>query len=95
MSERMCMGNVRETLLYVRTDVCAIVIHSLHCLVHLLLTTRSLRIPAQLLNFWIIPLRWQMLYVNCVALLWNTYLSYAAHKVLEIDVDSSMEDGKK
>lgn len=34
---------------------------------------------AQMLNFTIIPKTYQILYVNCVGLLWNCILSYIAH----------------
>ena len=36
-------------------------------------------IPAQIINFRFIPLHLQVLYVNFVALIWNTYLSYISH----------------
>ena len=37
-------------------------------------------IPAQLVNFWIIPTNLRVLFANVVALAWTTYLSYASHK---------------
>lgn len=33
-------------------------------------------IPAQLINFRFVSLQWQVLYSNCIAFLWNTYLSW-------------------
>ena len=36
-------------------------------------------IPAQIINFRFIPLHLQVLFVNFVALIWNTYLSYISH----------------
>lgn len=36
----------------------------------------GLWIPAQLINFRYVPLPWQVLYSNCVAFVWNTYLSW-------------------
>eukprot|EP00210_Caulerpa_lentillifera_P002188 g2102.t1 len=40
-------------------------------------------IPAQLLNFWIVPPPLRVLFANIVALVWNTYLSYASHKKVD------------
>lgn len=37
-------------------------------------------IPSQLLNFWVVPPPLRVLFANVVALVWNTYLSYASHK---------------
>ena len=37
-------------------------------------------IPAQLVNFWVVPPPLRVLFANIVALIWTTYLSYASHK---------------
>lgn len=37
-------------------------------------------IPAQLINFWVVPPALRVLFANMVALIWTTYLSYASHK---------------
>ena len=40
----------------------------------------KLWIPAQLVNFAIVPLHFQVLFANGVALVWNTYLSHITHR---------------
>jgi len=47
-------------------------------------------IPAQALNFRYVPLQHRVLFSNCVALLWNTYLSFATHHSME---DAHMLEG--
>ena len=43
--------------------------------------------PAQFMNFTYIPNKFQVLFSNCVGLLWNIYLSHAsASKVVDSDV---------
>ena len=37
-------------------------------------------IPAQMINFALVPLQFRVLFSNVVALAWNTYLSWASHK---------------
>jgi hypothetical protein len=37
-------------------------------------------VPFQFLNFRFVPVRLQVLASNCVALAWNTYMSWAAHR---------------
>lgn len=44
------------------------------------LTNWSLWIPAQYVTFRYIPHNFQVLFVNGVAFIWNTYLSYVGHK---------------
>eukprot|EP00466_Bigelowiella_natans_P013496 jgi/Bigna1/88846/estExt_fgenesh1_pg.C_390061 len=40
----------------------------------------QLWLPANFINFGFVPLRFQVLFANGVALIWNTYLSMAAHR---------------
>ena len=43
-------------------------------------TNWGIWIPGQFLNFRFVPLNLQVLCANCIALVWNTYLSFATHK---------------
>ena len=44
--------------------------------------------PAQFVNFTYIPVKFQVLYSNCIGLLWNIYLSQAStRKVVDSDVN--------
>jgi hypothetical protein len=45
-----------------------------------LLTNYLIWVPAQLLNFRFIPAAYNVLFSNLTALVWNTYLSWSAHK---------------
>ena len=40
----------------------------------------KLWVPAQFITFRFVPLQYQVLWANSVALIWNTYLSYMAHR---------------
>ena len=40
----------------------------------------KLWVPAQLINFGLVPLHFQVLFANGVAVAWNTYLSWATHR---------------
>lgn len=42
--------------------------------------------PAQIINFNLVPLRHQALYVNTLSILWNGYVSYVEHKPLDVEV---------
>jgi hypothetical protein len=42
-------------------------------------TNWYLWIPAQLINFGLVPMQFRVLFSNVVALFWNTYLSWATH----------------
>lgn len=44
-----------------------------------LVTNWKLWVPAQLINFGVVPLHFQVLFANGVALCWNAYLSWASH----------------
>ncbi|MEW5314400.1 MAG: hypothetical protein WDW38_005906 [Sanguina aurantia] len=41
-------------------------------------------VPAQFLNFRFAPPNLQVLVANCVALIWNVYMSYSSHKKVEV-----------
>ena len=43
-------------------------------------TNWGIWVPGQFLNFRFVPLNLQVLCANCIALIWNTYLSFATHK---------------
>jgi hypothetical protein len=45
----------------------------------------KLWIPAMFITFRVIPHHYQVLWVNCVSLIWNTYMSWVGHQ----------KDGKK
>ena len=36
--------------------------------------------PAQALNFLLVPVQFQVMFANWVAVVWNTYLSWKSHK---------------
>ena len=36
--------------------------------------------PAQMINFYVMPLRYQVLFSNFVALVWNSFLSWKTHQ---------------
>ena len=40
----------------------------------------KLWVPAQLVNFGVVPLHFQVLFANGVALVWNVYLSHMTHR---------------
>ena len=37
-------------------------------------------IPASAVNFYSVPLKYQVLYMSCAGLVWSTYLSYSSNK---------------
>eukprot|EP00808_Paulinella_micropora_P030447 g42072.t1 len=41
----------------------------------------TLWVPAQCITFSFVPLKYQVLWVNCVAFIWNTFLSWAGHEM--------------
>jgi hypothetical protein len=41
-------------------------------------------VPANFVNFRFVPLRYRVLFSNAVAVIWNTYLSYASHKQIQL-----------
>merc|ERR1712224_823228 len=45
-----------------------------------LTTSWQIWVPAQAINFGFVPLHFQVLFANGVALIWNTYLSWIAHR---------------
>ena len=53
-------------------------------LAKIVVTNWGLWVPAMYLNFRFVPVQWQVLYSNCVGLVWNIYLSW-----------KTQEDGKK
>ena len=55
-------------------------------------------IPAQAVNFSLIPVKYQVLFSNFVALLWNAYLSYSSHntnKSTTASIDDSSSENNK
>lgn len=40
-------------------------------------------VPAQIINFSMVPPPLRVLFANCVALIWNAYLSFATHIEIE------------
>merc|ERR1719273_1856548 len=48
----------------------------------------QLWIPAQVLNFWIVPVQFRVLFANFVALIWNTYLSWGSQRGKEAPLDA-------
>lgn len=46
----------------------------------ILVANWTLWIPAQVLNFHFVPVKYQVLFSNFVALAWNAYLSYTSHE---------------
>lgn len=55
-------------------------------------TNWQLWIPAQCVNFFFTPLKYQVLFANFVALFWNAYLSWICHREFsEIDEDGDGE----
>lgn len=46
-----------------------------------MLVNWQLWVPAQLINFRFVPVHFQVLFANGVAVVWNVYLSWAAHRV--------------
>lgn len=37
-------------------------------------------VPAASINFWLVPLRHQVLYMSTCSVLWTAYLSYSSNK---------------
>lgn len=52
-------------------------------------TNWSMWIPAQLINFALVPIQFRVLVANVVALFFNTYMSWATHRVQALGKDSS------
>eukprot|EP01024_Parvocaulis_polyphysoides_P061037 TRINITY_DN671_c2_g1_i3.p1 TRINITY_DN671_c2_g1~~TRINITY_DN671_c2_g1_i3.p1 ORF type:complete len:298 (+),score=38.12 TRINITY_DN671_c2_g1_i3:96-989(+) len=44
----------------------------------------TLWVPAQTLNFWLVPPNLQVLVANITAIIWNVILSYTAHRKVEV-----------
>eukprot|EP00040_Diaphanoeca_grandis_P008521 m.45498 g.45498 ORF g.45498 m.45498 type:complete len:278 (-) comp19986_c0_seq1:120-953(-) len=55
-----------------------------------LLVNWGLWIPAQLINFSIIPAQHAVIFANCVAVIWNSYLSWKLHQ--EVHDDDDVDD---
>ena len=49
-------------------------------LVDVVVTNWSLWVPAMYLNFKFIPVQWQVLFSNCVGLVWNIFLSWTTQE---------------
>eukprot|EP00056_Hartaetosiga_gracilis_P010972 m.164118 g.164118 ORF g.164118 m.164118 type:complete len:287 (+) comp13422_c0_seq1:47-907(+) len=50
----------------------------------------QLWIPAQCVNFWIVPVHYQVLFSNCVGLVWSIYLSFIAHQSHDDSEDNNV-----
>jgi hypothetical protein len=48
-------------------------------------------IPANFVTFRFVPLRFQVLFANVIALGWNAYLSWATHHSLDTEGPSSLD----
>ena len=57
-------------------------------------TNWKIWIPAQVLNFGFVPLQYQVLFANVVALVWNTYLSWVTHVHVVEDADDVANDAE-
>ena len=53
------------------------------------LSIRSLWIPAQIVNFRVIPPNYTLLFSNCIGFIWNIYLSYKSNS--KVDATSSTQ----
>ena len=48
-------------------------------------------VPAMSLNFYLVPLKFQVLFANCVGLIWNTYLSWKSQEDMKGKGGGEME----
>lgn len=55
----------------------------------------SLWVPAMTINFGIVPMKYQVLYSNVVALLWNVYLSYKSASIKKDLILKTDEEKKR
>ena len=50
---------------------------------------------ASTINFYLIPMKFQVLFSNCVGLFWNTFLSYLTHKWYLFDININNWNAKE
>lgn len=68
------------------------IVHVQHAWWQTVLQNWKLWVPAQLINFGVIPLHFQVLFANGVAVAWNAYLSFASHTSSSLDSQSAVCD---
>jgi len=68
--------------------------HLLQTVPGLVVANWALWVPAQAINFGIVPLQFQVLFSNVVALLWNCYLSYYATTAKKEDYTPTSTSGE-
>ena len=54
----------------------------------------KLWVPAQLINFGLVPIHWQVLFANGVATGWSIYLSRASHGAPDGELGQQVRSGK-
>lgn len=55
----------------------------------------KLWVPANLINFAVVPPPFQVLFANAVGLVWNCYLSYVGHRDTVFTLDGDLEGAEK
>mmetsp|Transcript_3967 Transcript_3967/g.5898 ORF Transcript_3967/g.5898 Transcript_3967/m.5898 type:complete len:126 (+) Transcript_3967:479-856(+) len=66
-----------SSLMVLQGDTCAEIVPTIQRQYKdLIVTNWIMWIPAQLINFRVVPLRFQVLFSNIVSLLWNAYFSF-------------------
>jgi protein Mpv17 len=58
---------------------------------NIVVTNWMIWVPAQVLNFRLIPLQHRQMFSNIIALIWNTYLAYKANSVDHVTSSEDVE----